>query len=81
MGVCYHCYEDSKLRIHLDGVAIGEEERFALLLFGGQDNGHLLGCHREDRKFDAVELIEASPAAGLGQAFVDSSKASEEYIS
>jgi len=61
----YHSYEYAKFWIHFNRIAIGEEEGFPLFLFGGQDDSHLLGSHRQNRKFDAVKLIKASPTSGL----------------
>jgi hypothetical protein len=59
-----------RVEAHVERVA-GELEHFGARLLGVLDGQHLLGHHGQDRKPDAVELVEAPPQAGLAQAFED----------
>lgn len=71
----HHSNEDAELGAHLGDVPVGEDEGLALLLLSGEDHCHLLRGHRQHRQLDAVELVEATPRARLGQTLVDATEA------
>ena len=52
-------------------MAVGELEAGFAALDGVQHGRHLLRHHREHLEVDAVELVEAAPAAALREALVD----------
>eukprot|EP00962_Isochrysis_galbana_P033478 scaffold11206_cov117-Isochrysis_galbana.AAC.19 len=58
-----HCDEVAYLFIASDNVTIGELECFALLTDRREDAANLLRGDREHLEIDAVEFIEAAPAA------------------
>lgn len=67
----YHCEEDSKLRVHINHVPVGEDKLLLLVLLALKDDVDLLGGDRQNRQLDAVELIKAAPGSGLSQTWKD----------
>ena len=51
-----------------------------MLLAALQHDGDLLGGHGQHGQLDAVELVEAAPGAGLGEALVDAAEAPEVHL-
>lgn len=62
-----HSEEDAKLWVHIHVVSIGEDKVFTTFLLAGENDGNLLGRHRQNREVDAVEFIETAPRTGLSQ--------------
>lgn len=56
-----HAEEDAKLKVHVNIVPVSEDEVFLALFLAGQDNGNLLGSHRQHGQVYTVELIKAAP--------------------
>lgn len=68
----HHGEEDAKFWIHVHIVSISEYKVFAPLLFAGEDNRNLLCSDRQNRKVDAVELVETAPGARLSETWTHS---------
>ena len=49
-------------------------------LLGAQYNCNLLGGDRQDWQLDTVELVEATPCAGLCQALVDATQTTKIHL-
>lgn len=64
----YHSDEDTKLRTQFNLIAIGKNKTFLLFLFCSKNDSNLLSGHRQDGKFDSVELVETTPRPGLCEA-------------
>ena len=63
----HHCEEDAELGVHVDVVAVGEDELLLPLFLARQHDGDLLRGDRQHRQLDAVELVEAAPRPRLRQ--------------
>ena len=63
----YHGQEKTKLWIHVNIVSVSEDELRLSLLLTSQDNGNLLGSHRQHRQLNTVELVKTSPGARLSK--------------
>eukprot|EP00962_Isochrysis_galbana_P004359 scaffold1202_cov110-Isochrysis_galbana.AAC.9 len=66
-----HSDENAALLAHSGDRAIGEMDRRHALTQRREYAAHLLGNHRDDVKVEAVELVEARPAARLRQTLED----------
>ena len=75
-----HCEEDAELWIHVNCVAVSENELLTLLSFARKNDGNLLGSHRENGQFNTIELVEATPRARLSETFVDSTQTAEIHL-
>ena len=62
-----HGEEDAELGVHVDVVAVGEDELLLPLFLARQHDGDLLRGDRQHRQLDAVELVEAAPRPRLRQ--------------
>mmetsp|Transcript_13743 Transcript_13743/g.31845 ORF Transcript_13743/g.31845 Transcript_13743/m.31845 type:complete len:1547 (-) Transcript_13743:4516-9156(-) len=72
--------EDASLGVKRHNLAVGEDECRAALAHGGEDAVDLLRGHRQHLEVDAVELVEATPAAGHGQALVQLAERAEIHL-
>ena len=63
----HHGEEDAELGVHVDDVAVSEDELRASLLLARQHDRDLLGGHRQRRQLDAIELVETAPRPGHRQ--------------
>ena len=66
-----HRDEVANFLVEVDHLAVGELEALFVGLYGVEDATHLLRNDREHLEIDAVELVEAAPHAGLGEALDD----------
>ena len=65
MPTSYHCEKDAEFWVERDVVAVGKNEGIFAFFFGGEDDGDLLRRDGQNRKFDAVEFVEATPGSRL----------------
>jgi hypothetical protein len=63
-----HCDENPEFRTEINRVTISKLKGFLLFLLCGKYNCDLLGCHRQNRKFDTIEFVETTPRSRLNQA-------------
>ena len=63
----HHGQEDAELGVHVDGVAVSEDEEGLAFLLAQQHDGDLLGGNGQHGQLDTVELVKAAPRTGLGQ--------------
>lgn len=66
----YHSNKNSKFRTNFYSITIGKNEILLFLFLSGQYDSDLLGSDGQHGQFNPVELIEATPGAGLGEALV-----------
>ena len=65
--VAYHCEEEAELRVQGHQVTVAEDELFLAVFLRRQHDVDLLRRHRQHRKLDTIELVEAAPRARLGE--------------
>jgi len=78
--LAHHRQEDPKLRVKRHNIAIREDELFLAFFLGHEHDVDLLGCDRQHRQLNAIELVETAPRARLCQALEDATEASKIHL-
>lgn len=63
----YHGQEETELWVKVDYVTISEDELWLSFLFSSENDGNLLGSHRQHRQLNTIELIKTTPWSRLRQ--------------
>ena len=66
-NVTYHGQEETEFRTQANDVTISEDKVWLAFFLGCENNGNLLSSHWQHRQLNAVEFVEAAPAARLSK--------------